>query len=214
LASAGRISVANAEIIHVVDDDEAVRESLRFLLASAGLAAVSHDSAEAFLATASGREVGCVLTDVRMPGINGLELQRQLQASGMPVVVIVMTGHGDVPLAVQAMKNGALDFLEKPFDDMQLLDAVGRALAASRSMRAASASATAAASRLASLTPREAEVLAGLVAGQSSKQIARDLGTSPRTIEVHRTRVMAKLAVQSLPDLVRAVQAAQPAAPG
>jgi two-component system response regulator FixJ len=194
--------------VHVVDDDQAVRDSLRFLLESADIPVIAHASAEAFLATAPGCSIGCVLTDVRMPGINGLELQRRLQQLGLPAAVIVMTGHGDVPLAVHAMKNGALDFLEKPFDDTKLLAAVGRALAASRAMRAAAAAGAAASSRLASLTPREVEVLAGLVAGLSSKEIARDLGASPRTIEVHRTRVMAKLGAGSLPELVRLVQAA------
>jgi two-component system response regulator FixJ len=202
------------DAVHVVDDDQAVRDSLRFLLESADIPVIAHQSAEAFLATAPGGKIGCVLTDVRMPGVNGLELQRRLQQLGLPAAVIVMTGHGDVPLAVQAMKNGALDFLEKPFDDTKLLAAVGRALAASRSMRAAAAAAASASSRLTSLTPREGEVLAGLVAGQSNKEIARDLGTSPRTIEVHRTRVMAKLGVHSLPALVRTVQAAKPAVSG
>jgi two-component system response regulator FixJ len=154
-----------------------------------------------------------VLTDVRMPGVSGLALQRRLQAQAVPVAVIVMTGHGDVPLAVQAMKDGALDFLEKPFDDAALLQAVRRALAASRAMREQAVASRAAAAKLAALTPREIEVLAGLVAGQSSKQIARDLGASPRTIEVHRTRVMAKLGVTSLPELVRTVHAAQLGAP-
>jgi two-component system response regulator FixJ len=210
----GDMSNGAADAVHVVDDDEAVRESLRFLLESAEIQVVAHPSAEAFLAAVQGREIGCVLTDVRMPGVNGLELQRRLHDSGAPVVVIVMTGHGDVPLAVQAMKNGALDFLEKPFDDVQLLDAVGRALAVSRQLRAAAAQSAVAAARLAILTARESEVLAGLVAGQSSKEIARDLGASPRTIEVHRTRVMAKMGVESLPELVRVVQAARPAAPG
>jgi len=202
------------EIVHVVDDDAAVRDSLRFLLDSAGMKVVAHESAEHFLAAAPGGEIGCVLTDVRMPGVSGLELQRRVQALGLPVMVIVMTGHGDVPLAVQAMKNGALDFLEKPFDDTQLLDAVQRALEASRAMRATATAGTAARARLAALTQRESEVLDGLVAGQSSKQIARDLGASPRTIEVHRTRVMAKLGVDSLPELVRVVQSARPAAHG
>ncbi len=201
------------DVVYVVDDDEAVRESLRFLLETAGIAVDVHASAEAFLTAAQGRDVGCVLTDVRMPGVNGLQLQRRLHELGLPAAVIIMTGHGDVPLAVEAMKNGAVDFLEKPFDDTKLLDAVRRALEASRSMRAEASNAAAAAARLAMLTPREGEVLAGLVAGHSSKEIARDLGSSPRTIEVHRTRVMAKLGVHSLPELVRMVQAAKQVVP-
>ena len=128
---------------------------------------------------------------------------------GAPAIVIVMTGHGDVPIAVQAMKNGALDFLEKPFDDAKLLDAVRRALAAAAALRATASTAAAAATSLSTLTPRETEVLSGIVAGQTSKEIARDLGASPRTIEVHRIRVMSKLQVRSLPELVRLVQAAR-----
>lgn len=196
-------------IVHVVDDDPAVRASLRFLLESAGFAVSVHATAEAFLlAAAEGEPIGCLLTDVQMPDVSGLELQSRLAADGRRSPVIVMTGHGDVPTAVQAMKDGALDFLEKPFDDDQLLDAVRRALAAGEAMQATIAAAAAAGARLALLTPRESEVLDGLVAGHASKEIARDLGASPRTIEVHRMRVMEKLRVRSLPELVRLVQAA------
>ncbi len=197
--------------VHVVDDDEAVRASLQFLLESAGLTVCTHASAEAFLACAGQAAVGCVLTDVRMPGLGGLELQERLHTAGHTFPVIVMSGHGDVPTAVRALKDGALDFLEKPFDDDQLLAAIRKALSAGAAARAAAAAAAAAAHRLAALTPREREVLAGLVAGQGSKAIALDLGTSPRTVEVHRTRVMAKLQVRSLPELVRLVAAAQDA---
>ena len=203
--------MASDEIVHVVDDDEAVRDSLRFLLQSAGLAVRVHASAESFLADTGQHATGCVLTDVRMPGADGLQLQSRLRDLGVPLMVIVMTGHGEIPVAVQAMKNGAVDFLEKPFNDTQLLDAVGRALAVSRASQAAMAGSAMAAARLASLTPREREVLDGLVAGLGSKSIALELGRSPRTVEVHRTRVMAKLGVHSLPELVRVVQAADPA---
>lgn len=196
----------NPNVVHVVDDDEAVRDSLAILLESSGLTVMTHESAEAFLAASPNLPMGCVLTDIRMPGIDGLELQRKLRSIGMPS--IVMTGHGDVLLAVQAMKDGAIDFLEKPFDDEQLLDAVRRALAASHELQATLASASEAGALLATLTPREREVLEGLVAGHSSKVIALDLGVSPRTVEVHRMRVMAKLRARSLPDLVRVVQAA------
>ena len=204
--------MTDGDIVHVVDDDEAVRHSLHFLLGTAGLRVAAHATAEAFLRVAGEQPVGCVLTDVRMPGLGGLELQAQLLAGGWPIPVIVMTGHGDVPTAVQALKEGALDFLEKPFDEEQLLAAVRRALAKGQVMRAAHLAASAAASRLATLTPREREVLDGLVAGQASKRIALDLGTSPRTVEVHRMRVMEKLRVRSLPELVRLVQAATTAA--
>ncbi len=199
------------QVVHVVDDDEVVCNSLQFLLQAAGIAVRTHMTAEAFLRDAASLSVGCVLTDLRMPGLGGIELQRRLQDAGRHVPVVVMTGYGDVPTAVQAMKDGALDFLEKPFDDERLLAVVRRALETGRAMRAASEQATAAAGRLAVLTPREREVLEGLVAGQASKEIARDLGASPRTIEVHRMRVMEKLQVRSLPELVRLVQAAKPA---
>lgn len=192
-----------------MDDDEAVRASLRFLLESAGFTVEDHATAEAFLLAVADRPVGCVLTDMRMPGLGGLELQAHLVARGRRLPLIVMTGHGDVPTAVQAMKEGALDFLEKPFDEDQLLGAVRRALAAGLAMQAAESAAAEAARRLSCLTPREREVMAGMVAGQASKEIALDLGTSPRTIEVHRTRVMEKLQVRSLPELVRLVQTAR-----
>ncbi len=197
-----------ADIVHIVDDDSSVRDSLSFLLQSAGLATRSHGSAEAFLAVAGAEPIGCVLTDVRMPGTSGLELQTKLRALGVPAMVIVMTGHGEVPIAVAAMKNGAADFLEKPFDDRQLLEAVQRALAATRDARAIEARQHEAAHRVAALTPREREVMDGLIAGHGSKAIALQLGASPRTIEVHRTRVMAKLGVRNLPELVRLAQVA------
>jgi two-component system response regulator FixJ len=201
------------EFVHIVDDEPAVRDSLRFLLQSAGFDAIAHESADAFLAAATAQPVGCVLTDLRMPGTDGIELLRRLRAMAVPAAVVVMTGHGEVPAAVQAMKQGALDFIEKPFNDDQLVDTVRRAFAASRMLRQAADATAAAASRLAALTNRERDVLEGLVAGLSSKGIANQLGTSPRTVEVHRIRVMAKLQVHSLPELVRLVQAAQSGAP-
>ncbi len=185
-----------------------MRDSLALLLDSAGFAVHAHASAEDLLAAAATLAPGCVLTDVRMPGLDGLGLQRRLSELGLHVAVVVMTGHGDVPLAVQAMKAGAVDFLQKPFTAAQLLTAVGQAVAAQRGMAGAAAAAAAAAARLAGLTPREREVLDGLVAGHPTKVIAQTLGASPRTIEVHRGRVMEKLGVHSLPDLVRLVQAA------
>lgn len=189
--------------VHVIDDDEAVRHSLGFLFESAGLAVRSHASAEAFLAIAPRLTAGCVLTDVRMPGMDGLTLQRKLAELGVCLPVIVMTGHGDVPIAVQALKAGALDFIEKPFDDETLLAAVQAALDTDRRTRARQVERDAIAARLASLTPRERQVLDGLVAGQPNKAIAHDLGASPRTIEVHRARVMEKMGARSLSELVR-----------
>lgn len=194
--------------VHVVDDDAAVRDSLVFLLESAGFPVRAHPSAEALLAAAPALAPGCVLTDIRMPGLDGLELQRRLSELGLHVAVIVMTGHADVPSAVAAMKAGAVDFLQKPFEAPRLLEVVRQALSRQHADDAAAEAAEAAARLLAGLTPREHEVLAQLVAGHPNKVIAQALGASPRTIEVHRARVMEKLGVRSLPDLVRLVMAA------
>jgi|SRR5271170_6995421 len=195
--------------VHVVDDDAAIRDSLRVLLASAGLPVQTYDSAAAFLAAAAGL-AGCVLTDVRMPEMDGFELQQRLSQRDIHLPVIVMTGQGDIPLAVRAMKAGAIDFVEKPFDDAELLDAVRRALAESRRIEEIESVAAEATHQLATLTPREREVLQLLVTGLSNNAIAIELGASPRTVEVHRARVFEKLQARSLPDLVRAVLAAEP----
>lgn len=195
--------------VHVIDDDEAVRSSLALLLESAGLSVRCYAAAADFLAVASSIEVGAVLTDVRMPEMDGLTLQRRLAESGCRLPVIIMTGHGDVPIAVEALKAGATDFLEKPFDDSHLLDAVHKAIATSQRVHQLVAATADIAARLATLTPREREVLDRLVAGQPNKTIAYDLGTSPRTVEVQRARVMEKMGARSLPDLVRMVIAVQ-----
>ncbi|MBN8899484.1 MAG: DNA-binding response regulator [Rhodospirillales bacterium 69-11] len=190
-------------VVHVVDDDDAVRDSLAFLLESSDFTVRTYASAADFLAVAGTFRTGCVLTDVRMPGMDGLTLQKQLVARGCRLPVIVMTGHGDVPIAVQALKNGASDFLEKPFDDAALLAAVRGAMAESLRAEEAAAGAAELTERLAALTPREREVLERLVAGQANKTIAFDLGTSPRTVEVQRARVMEKMGARSLAELVR-----------
>jgi len=195
--------MADEAAVHVIDDDEAVRHSLAFLFESAGIPVRLYESAVSFLAVAGSLRTGCILTDVRMPDIDGLTLQRKLIEMGIRLPVIVMTGHGDVPVAVQALKAGAADFIEKPFDDEALLAAVRSALEASRRMREREAEMEDIASRLASLTPRERQVLDRLVAGQPNKTIAYDLGTSPRTVEVHRARVMEKMGARSLSELVR-----------
>jgi len=194
-------------MVHVVDDDEAVRESLEFLLQSAGLGARTYASAKEFLGAVDVLRSGCVLTDIRMPDIDGLTLQRRLVELGSRLPVIVMTGHGDVPLAVQALKTGAADFLEKPFDDERLLKTVREALDASLVAHQEAEAQAAIRNRLDSLTRREREVLDKLVEGLPNKTIAFDLGTSPRTVEVQRARVMEKMDARSLPDLVRMVLA-------
>ncbi|MDE2005702.1 MAG: response regulator transcription factor [Rhodospirillales bacterium] len=193
--------------VHVVDDDPAVRDSLVFLLETAGFTARAHASAEALLDAAPTLAPGCVLTDIHMPGLDGLGLQRRLAELGLHVAVVVMTGQADVPSAVAAMKAGAVDFLQKPFEAPTLLAVIRQALTRQRERDATEAAAEAAAARLAGLTRREREVADQLVAGHSNKVIAQALGASPRTIEVHRARVMEKLGVRSLPELVRLVMA-------
>jgi two-component system response regulator FixJ len=190
-------------VVHVIDDDDAMRDSLAFLLGTAGLTACTYPSASAFLATLPGVSTGCVVTDVRMPGMNGIELLRYLRERGAALPVVVITGHGDIALAVEAMKAGAADFIEKPFDDEVLLGAVRSAFnrGAVNDERAAEHPAIAA--RLEARTQRERQVLDGLIAGRANKLIAYDLGISPRTVEVYRANVMTKMHAGSLSELVR-----------
>jgi two-component system, LuxR family, response regulator FixJ len=196
-------------VVHVIDDDEAVRQSLAFLLGTAGLEVRTYDSATAFLDDLSNVVAGCVITDVRMPVISGIELLRRLRRLKLAVPVIVITGHGDVPLAVEAMKMGAADFLEKPFDDEALLASVRSALNAVDRDRKREAERSEINSRLSGLSSREREVLEGLVAGQANKQIAHALGISPRTIEIYRANLMTKMQAASLSDLVRMAMIAE-----
>jgi two-component system, LuxR family, response regulator FixJ len=191
--------------VYVIDDDPAMRDSLDFLLGSAGFNVRLFESAQVFLNELSGLEAGCVVTDIRMPGIDGMELLRKLKlASGaLKLPVIVMTGHGDVPLAVEAMKLGALDFLEKPFDDDRLIGMIETALSQSDSGAKSEAVSAEMAARVASLTPRERQVMQGLVTGLSNKAIARDYDISPRTVEVYRANVMTKMQAGNLSELVR-----------
>ena len=189
--------------VHVIDDDEAVRHSLSFLLESAGLSVRCYASATEFLDALSQAHGDCIVTDVRMPDIDGLELLSRLKAQGLGVPVIVMTGHGDVPLAVEAMKRGASDFIEKPFDDEAMLSAVRTAFKIhERDSKRASDRADIV-NRLESLSQRERQVLDGLVAGKPNKIIAFDLGISPRTVEIYRANVMTKMQAGSLSDLLR-----------
>jgi len=195
--------MSSEDIVHVIDDDEAVRESLAFLLKTAKLSVRTYDNAATFLDSSYDLTSGCIITDVRMPGMDGIELLRQLRQRDIQVPVIVVTGHGDVPLAVEAMKVGAADFLEKPFDDDALLASVRSAL--SRHERDAQQDAERAAiqERIAALSNRERQVLEGLIAGYPNKTIAYDLGISPRTVEIYRANVMTKMEAKSLSELVR-----------
>ena len=190
-------------IVHVIDDDEAVRQSLEFLLRTSGMTARTYDSASSFLNALPAIEGGCVITDVRMPGITGIELLKRLGEMPIALPVIVITGHGDVPLAVEAMKHGAVDFLEKPYDDELLLGSVRAALDRAHQNAARDARRAEVEARLSALTNREREVLEGLVAGKPNKIIAFDLAISPRTVEIYRANVMTKMGAASLSDLVR-----------
>ncbi len=190
-------------VVHVVDDDDAVRESLAFLLEASGYTARTYKSAEAFLAALPGIESGCVITDVRMPGLNGIELLQRVNESVPALPVIVVTGHGDIALAVETMKLGAADFLEKPFDDTRILAALNGAVERWRAAGAASGEHADIDARLAALSNRERQVLDGLVAGRPNKTIAYDLGISARTVEVYRANLMTKMQANSLSDLVR-----------
>lgn len=190
-------------IVHVVDDDRAVRQSLSFLLASEGLPVRLHDSATAFLESVNEAQAGCIITDVRMPGIDGIEFLRCLKTRGFALPVIVMTGHADVPLAVAAMKEGAIDFIEKPFDDELLLSAARSALDRHQRKTQRDAQAIDILVRIQSLSEREKQVLDRLIAGKANKVIAHDLSISPRTVEIYRANVMTKMRASSLPELVR-----------
>lgn len=205
--------MSSDDIVHVIDDDEAVRESLEFLLRSAKVQVRTYASAMAFLETSSGLKSGCIITDVRMPGIDGIELLRRLRQQDVQVPVIVVTGHGDVPLAVEAMKIGAADFLEKPFDDDVLLASVRSALSRHERVNQQDAERVAIQQRLAALSNRERQVLEGLITGYPNKTIAYDLGISPRTVEIYRANVMTKMEAKSLSELVRLALTAGVASP-
>lgn len=192
-------------VVHIVDDEEAVRTSLAFLLSSAGFAVRVHESATAFLAIASDVGNGCLITDLRMPDMDGVELLRRLRQNDAMLPAIVITGHGDVQMAVEAMKNGAIDFIEKPFSDDVLIESIGRAASRAAEQVQTEAALDLIRSRVASLSERERQVLKGVVAGQPNKTIAFELGISPRTVEVYRAGLMSKMQARSLPELVRMV---------
>jgi two-component system response regulator FixJ len=190
-------------VVHVVDDDEAIRHSVVFQLQTAGYAARHHASAEAFLEALAEAPVGCVITDVRMPGLNGLELVHRLNALGFKAPIIMMTGHGDIPLAVEAMKAGEVDFIEKPLDDEILLRAIGSALSNAATPEQEDEQKRQRKARFDSLSPRERDALAGVIAGKPNKIMAYELGISQRTIEVHRAALMTKTGASSLSELIR-----------
>ena len=198
-------------VVHIVDDEEAVRNSVAFLLGTSGFAVRTHQSATDFLLHAKGIQNGCLITDLRMPDMNGVELLRKLREIDALLPAIVITGHGDVQMAVEAMKNGALDFIEKPFSDDVLIESIERAVHAARSRLGNEAIVDATRRRLATLSERELQVLNGVVAGEPNKTIAFDLGISPRTVEVYRAGLMAKMQAKNLPELVRMIMSIQAA---
>jgi two-component system, LuxR family, response regulator FixJ len=196
-------NAAAQAVVHIIDDDEGLRESLAFLLRSAALEVRSFDSAKAFLEVLPDAAPGCVITDVRMPDMSGIELLRRLKELKIGVPVIVITGHGDIALAVEAMKIGAADFFEKPFDDDLLVASVRAALQQQKDQTKRGAERAEIEHRIATLSPREKDVLTGLIEGRANKQIAFDLGISPRTVEIYRANLMNKMQADSLSGLVR-----------
>jgi len=195
--------MGGSDLVHIIDDDDALRDSLSFLLSSVGIKTKSYETATGYFNDPERGACGCILTDVRMPGMSGIDLLRKLKSDGITVPVIVMTGHGDVPLAVEAMKLGALDFVEKPFNDDALIASVRSALGEAKRHSVHEEERKEIDARLAQLTARERQVLDGLVAGQPNKVIAHELGISPRTVEIYRANVMTKMQANSLSELVR-----------
>ena len=191
--------------VFIVDDDAGVLNSVAFLLRTVGIRAETYSSAQEFLARYDGQSPGCLLLDLRMPVMSGLELQEKLLAMGSLLPIIFLTAHGDVATAVKAVKSGAVDFLQKPFHDQELIDKINRAMQENASIRGALAGKRDTASRIASLTPREHQVLDGVVAGHANKVIASELGVSQRTVEIHRARVMKKMEADSLAHLIQMV---------
>ena len=196
-------------VVHLVDDDDSVRRSVGFMLKTSGFQVRPYGSGTELLTEAKSLEPGCILLDIRMPGMDGLEVQQALKDAGASLPIIIMTGHGDVPLSVKAMKAGALDFIEKPFEKAVLLSALEQGFASIQRAGDVRQRAKDASVRLQVLTPREREVLDGLAEGYPNKTIAYDLGISPRTVEIHRANLMTKLGVQSLSEALRLAFAAQ-----
>jgi two-component system response regulator FixJ len=203
------MSEGKLRLVHLVDDDEAIRRSVGFMLKTSGFHVRAYESGVELLKGAANLEPGCILLDIRMPGMDGLEVQSALRDKGVTLPVIIMTGHGDVTLAVQAMKAGAVDFIEKPFEKAVLLSAIDHGVERLMKSAADQGRADEASVRLQALTPREREVLDGLAKGLPNKTIAYDLGISPRTVEIHRANLMSKLGVRSLSEALRIAFAAQ-----
>lgn len=190
-------------LVYIVDDDSAVRDALGLLMKSVGLACETYESATDFLVSYDTRRPSCLVADIRMPGMSGLELQQELHSRHAQIPILFITGHGDVPMAVNAMKNGAMDFIQKPFRDQDLLDRINRALHSDEDRRSSWQEISDIRERMDKLTPREKEVMEMVIKGNANKVIALDLGVSQRTVELHRARVMHKMGVRSLADLVR-----------
>lgn len=193
------------QTVFIVDDDEAVRSSLKLLLKTLGVSAVAYASAPEFLAAFDASRAGCLVLDIRMPGMSGLELQQALNARGALLPIVFITGHGDVPMAVEAMREGAMDFLQKPFRDQDLIDRINKALERDRAGRELLSNRARLQARIAALSPREQQVLAQITQGKINKVIAADLDLSQRTVEIHRSRIMEKMGANSLAHLVRMV---------
>jgi RNA polymerase sigma factor (sigma-70 family) len=198
--------MTGAPVVVVVDDDPSVRSSLKFLISTVGLQVESFDSADAFLHRKPPDAPSCLVLDVRLPGLSGLDLQRELAARNIRIPIVFVTAHGDIPMSVRAMKAGAVEFLTKPFHDQDLLDAIRIALERDRARRQQEKEVTALQQRFASLTPREREVISMVASGMLNKQIAGQLGTVEDTVKVQRSRAMGKMQAQSLADLVRMLE--------
>jgi FixJ family two-component response regulator len=198
--------------VYVVDDDEAVRDSLQWLLEGKDYRVRCYESAEAFLSRYDPREVACLIADIRMGGMNGMELQARLIERQSPLPIVFITGHGDVPMAVESMKNGAMDFVQKPFQEPQLLDLVERMLERAREAFISSQQSASREALLAKLTGRESQVLERIVAGRLNKQIADDLGISIKTVEAHRANIMEKLSTNTVADLLKVALGTTPKA--
>lgn len=201
--------MSEGKLIHLVDDDDSVRRSVGFMLKTSGLSVKSYASGSELLKDFRKLEPGCIMLDIRMPGMDGLEVQQELRKLGVDLPVIIMTGHGDIPLSVRAMKAGAIDFIEKPFEKAALLEAIDEAFATLSRGHSGLERAKGAIVKLQALTPREREVLDGLAKGLPNKTIAYDLGISPRTVEIHRANLMIKLEVRSLSEALRLAFAAE-----